>query len=159
MMYKIYEIPGTKIGCCQDEEIRIRKQQGFNDWIILAETDDIMEASKLERIFQKQKGYPVDKMPYWRMVENANKITEVKTESSRKNVTKAGLVGSHSRSDAKVKAARINVAKATEAAVRAGAPGKAGKANAEKPRKCPHCGKEGKGPTMFRYHYGNCKNQ
>ena len=27
-----------------------------------------------------------------------------------------------------------------------------------KTKKCPHCGKEGKGPNMSRYHFDNCKS-
>ena len=45
---------------------------------------------------------------------------------------------------------------------------KAGKASAKKQIEagthitsteyiCPHCGKKGKGPVMFKYHFSNCK--
>ena len=34
-------------------------------------------------------------------------------------------------------------------------------ANSEKPcgEKCPHCGLEGKGANMTRYHFDNCKQR
>lgn len=32
-----------------------------------------------------------------------------------------------------------------------------GKNKSFKSKKCPHCGKEGKGPNMSRYHFNNCK--
>jgi hypothetical protein len=34
---------------------------------------------------------------------------------------------------------------------------KGGKVMGNKEHTCPHCGKQGKGPIMFRYHMNNCK--
>ena len=36
---------------------------------------------------------------------------------------------------------------------------KGGKVMGNKHHTCPHCGKEGKGPIMFRYHMDNCKKK
>ncbi len=159
MRYKIYEIPGVKIGCCQNEELRIREQQGFNDWIILAETDDIMLASDMERSLQRQKGYKVDRVPYYRMIENGHKKTEKKARASKENYAQAGILAGRSRSEAKVAAARINIAKATKAAVEAGAPGKAGRVGGKKTasieRTCI-CGRTIKGAGYF-FHVKHCK--
>ncbi len=136
-MYYIYHIPGIKIGVSSEPEKRV-KAQGYNSFEILEQHEDINIVSKREKELQRQYGYRVDRPDYSASIE----------------LRKAG---SKSTSIAKVNAARENVKKATIAAVLAGAPGKAGKANAEKHRECPHCGKQGKGPTMFRYHFNNCK--
>jgi len=159
MKYKIYEIPGVKIGCCQDEELRIKEQQGFNDWIILAETDDIMLASDMERSLQRQKGYLVDRMPYYRMIENGHKTSTKKAKAAKENFAQGGLLGARSRSEAKVAAAKRNIAKATAAAVAAGAPGKAGRVGGKKTasieRTCT-CGRTIKGAGYF-LHVKYCK--
>jgi hypothetical protein len=136
-MYYIYHIPEIKIGVSMDPTKRVQNQ-GYNSFEILEEHEDINIVSKREKELQRQYGYRVDGPDYSATVERS--ITAAKSTSV-----------------AKVNAARENVKKATIAAVLAGAPGKAGKANAEKHRECPHCGKQGKGPTMFRYHFNNCK--
>jgi len=44
--------------------------QGFTDWEILEEHTDIYEVSNREIQLQKEYGLPVDKVPYWKSVEN-----------------------------------------------------------------------------------------
>ena len=44
--------------------------QGFSDWEILEEHNDINIASDREIELQKEYGYPVDKLPYWQSVAN-----------------------------------------------------------------------------------------
>jgi hypothetical protein len=136
-MYYIYHIPSVKIGVSKTPEKRVT-EQGYSDFEILEMHTDIYEVSKREKELQKEYGYRIDGPHYWQAIERR-------------------LENSKSRSAAKVAAARINVAKATIASVASGSPAKAGRANAEKHRKCPYCGKEGRGPTMFRYHFENCK--
>lgn len=138
-MYYIYHIPGIKIGVSSELEKRI-KAQGYESFEILEQHEDIDIVSKREKELQRQYGYRVDGPDYSSSIE-------------------LRMIGAKSKSIAKVNAAKENIKKATVAAVLAGAPSKAGKANAAKQRKCPYCGKEGTGPTMYRYHYENCKQK
>ena len=78
--YYIYHIPGIKIGCTSDLNKRMA-DQGFTDWNILEEHTDIHVASDREIELQKEYGYKVDSIPYWKSVKNRFKATK---ESARK---------------------------------------------------------------------------
>ena len=67
--YYIYHISGVKIGCTSDL-IKRMSDQGFTDWEILEEHTNIYEVSDREIQLQKEYGLPVDKVPYWKSVEN-----------------------------------------------------------------------------------------
>jgi NTP pyrophosphatase (non-canonical NTP hydrolase) len=60
--YKIYHILGKKIGCTTNIKKRVEQEQGFKpgEYEILYETDDIGEASKAEKLLQKDLGYKED---------------------------------------------------------------------------------------------------
>ena len=60
--YKIYHIPGVKIGCTTNVKIRVEEEQGYKpgEYDILYETDDIVEASEAERNLQKELKYKTD---------------------------------------------------------------------------------------------------
>ena len=60
--YKIYHIPGVKIGCTTNIKKRVEKEQGYKpgEYDILYETDDIVEASEAERNLQKELKYKTD---------------------------------------------------------------------------------------------------
>ena len=75
MIYYIYHIAGIKIGCTSDL-IKRMSDQGFTDWEILEEHTDIYEVSNREIQLQKDYGLPVDKVPYWKSVENRYKLTK-----------------------------------------------------------------------------------
>lgn len=64
--YKIYHIPGVKIGCTTNVQKRIIETQGYKpgEYEILFETDDVAEASRVEQTLQKDLGYKVDRKPY-----------------------------------------------------------------------------------------------
>ena len=66
MTYYIYHIPGKKIGVTRDLNKRVTEQQGYepHEYEILEETDDIDEASYMERMLQEEFGYCVDEIPY-----------------------------------------------------------------------------------------------
>lgn len=68
MIYYIYEIPGVKIGVTQDVVRRQRELKNKGSLILLGEYTDIFEVSDLELKLQAEKGYPVDKDPYWYVV-------------------------------------------------------------------------------------------
>jgi hypothetical protein len=88
-MYYIYHIPGIKIGCSSEIDIRV-ESQGFNNYDILEEHFDIYVASKRERELQKQYGYKIDNAPYWMTIENQiksrNKKSRIKAIKSRGKV-------------------------------------------------------------------------
>ena len=60
--YKIYHIPGIKIGCTTNIKKRVEEEQGYKpgEYDILYETDDIVEASEAERNLQKELKYKTD---------------------------------------------------------------------------------------------------
>ena len=53
--YKIYHIPGKKIGCTTNIKKRVEQEQGYKpgEYEILYETNNISEASKAEKALQK----------------------------------------------------------------------------------------------------------
>ena len=65
-MYYLYHIPGKKIGVTRDLKERVERQQGYNEdeYVVLMETDDILEVSNAEILMQKAFGYKVDAIPY-----------------------------------------------------------------------------------------------
>ena len=64
--YKIYHIPGVKVGCTTNIQRRVVEAQGYKpgEYEILFETDNVAEASKVEQQLQKDLGYKVDRKPY-----------------------------------------------------------------------------------------------
>ncbi len=83
--YKIYHIPGKKIGCTTNVEKRVQLEQGYKpgEYEILFETDDIKEASDAERTLQQDLGYKVDIKPYKELF----KSNYMKTHSSSEATT------------------------------------------------------------------------
>jgi hypothetical protein len=80
--YYIYHIPHFKrkngkigkIGCSDEVQARIEEQgYVFSECKILEIHTDIYVASDRELELQKQYGYPVDKYPYWIMIERRRK--------------------------------------------------------------------------------------
>jgi len=64
-MYYIYEIVGTKVGVTQDIAKRQNQQKDKGEMVLLETHNDIYKASERERELQAEKGYRVDKDPYW----------------------------------------------------------------------------------------------
>jgi len=75
MMYKVYHIPGKKIGVTKDLKRRVEDQQGYSsdEYQVILETDNINIASDMERLMQAEYGYPIDQTPYKNL--NCNKPT------------------------------------------------------------------------------------
>jgi hypothetical protein len=69
-MYTIYEIPGKKVGCDAKWPLRA-KEQGVNpdECKILQQEYDLIQVSIDEIWWQIELGYPVDKFPYFQVVE------------------------------------------------------------------------------------------
>lgn len=87
MTYTIYHIPGVKIGCTANLEVRM-KWQGFTEWQILEEHTDIYIASDRELELQKQYGYKVDDRPYWKSRERLMKAVQVSKETKNEWLSK-----------------------------------------------------------------------
>jgi hypothetical protein len=74
--YWIYHIPGIKIGVSNNPDVRT-KVQGFSEYEILEEHTNAKVVSEREMELQRQYGYPVDKIAYWKTLrwqKKGNKI-------------------------------------------------------------------------------------
>ena len=78
-MYYIYHIKGVKVGCTNDLKRRVEQIQGYKEYDILASTDNLSHASKLEIHFQEVFNYKKDKNSYLQLMINKNKKTMDKT--------------------------------------------------------------------------------
>ena len=84
--YYIYHIKGKKIGVSTEPKIRV-KRQGEIEFEILETHTDIYKVSDREIELQKQYGYKVDKVPYWKTYEQRKKYR------TKENCSKGGKVG------------------------------------------------------------------
>ena len=66
MKYYVYHVPGKKVGVTTNLKRRVEKQQGYAafDYEVLAETESIDEASKLEKTWQEAFKYEKDISSY-----------------------------------------------------------------------------------------------
>jgi hypothetical protein len=141
MIFKIYHVVGTKFGCAMEHQLKHRtKVQGFTDYVIHEEHTCIFEASKREIELQKEYGYPVDTIPYWKTVENAKKggwpdSAREAVSRAMKGKPKAHLTKEHQS--------------------RAGKSG--GKSSQNIIRVCPNCNQKIKGRVYFKSHGDKCK--
>ena len=69
-MYYIYHIEGIKVGCTNNPVKRIKIQQGYSDYKILAKTKNIDEACRLEFEWQDKLGYKRDIRTYKETINN-----------------------------------------------------------------------------------------
>jgi hypothetical protein len=160
-MYHIYHIKGVKIGCSTEPDVRVAKQ-GYTEYEILENHTDIHIASKREIQLQKQYGYPVDKIPYYRTIKVVSKGGKV---GGRVNLINGS--GIFAMSEEEKQSCRINGGKVQgNKNVETGQVSKAGKVSAKSPthpnnvkRKCEHCGKELNLGTYGRWHGDKCKNK
>jgi len=76
--YKVYHIPGKKVGCTTDIQKRVVETQGYKqgEYEILFETNDIVEASQAERTLQKDLGYKVDRNLYKDLFKKNKKMSK-----------------------------------------------------------------------------------
>ena len=82
--YKIYHIPGKKIGCTTNLKKRVEEAQGYKsgEYEVLFETDDIKEASNAEITLQKDLGYKVDMKPYKELFKSKYMKTHSSSEAT-----------------------------------------------------------------------------
>lgn len=79
-MYYIYHIPSVKIGCTKNHKRRVN-QQGYTEYTILEQYEDIDVASKRELELQKEYGYRVDTNTYSSSVQGYS-VEKVKRAGS-----------------------------------------------------------------------------
>ena len=84
MTYYLYHIPGKKIGVTRDLKERVERQQGYNEdeYVVLMETEDILEVSNAEILMQKAFGYKVDVVPYNKLKFNKMELKINVTEQT-----------------------------------------------------------------------------
>ena len=84
MTYYLYHIPGKKIGVTRDLKERVEHQQGYNEdeYVVLMETEDILEVSNAEILMQKAFGYKVDVVPYNKLKFNKMELKINVTEQT-----------------------------------------------------------------------------
>ena len=71
-MFYIYKTK-NKIGCTNNIENRVVKQQGYKDFKILFKTTNILLASNLELDLQKKHGFKQDRNKYYELINLKNK--------------------------------------------------------------------------------------
>ena len=71
-MYKIYHIPGKKIGVTRNLNKRVTEQQGYapDEYEVLEQSDDIDYISDREIELQKSYGYKVDRQSYKNLIKS-----------------------------------------------------------------------------------------
>lgn len=79
-MYYIYHIAGVKIGCSKNPTRRVN-QQGYTEYSILEQYEDIDIASKRELELQKEYGYKIDYNTYSKSIQGYS-IEKVKKAGS-----------------------------------------------------------------------------
>ena len=98
-MYYIYHIEGIKIGCSKNPNRRV-KEQGYNQYTILEEHDNINAASIRERELQKEYGYRIDDCDYNNIVNaqkigskigNTKKYRKIAAKSQKQTIKEKGL--------------------------------------------------------------------
>ena len=74
--YKIYHIPGQKVGCTTNVKRRVEQTQGYKsgEYEVLFETDDLLEASNTERAYQQNYGYKKDRTMYHKLIKRKKKM-------------------------------------------------------------------------------------
>jgi len=83
-MYKIYHIPGKKIGVTRNLNKRVTEQQGYapDEYEVLFTSEDIDFISNKEIELQKSYGYTVDRQTYKNLIKSNNKMKINVTEQT-----------------------------------------------------------------------------
>lgn len=81
--YYIYHIPGVKIGCTNNIKNRFRRYDVDIKYEILETHSDIYIASEREIELQKQYGYKVDTVRYWKVVATWGGDIETKKRNGK----------------------------------------------------------------------------
>lgn len=135
-MWYNYEIVGVKVGTVAAHQVkrRQRSQKHLGQMILREEHHCIYEASKRELELQKEKGYPVDSKPYW-------KVVQMTTPQSC--ITGGKVAG------------RMNVESGHLERIRSAG----GKTTAAMRVQCPYCNIISNPGVIGRWHGNNCKHK
>jgi hypothetical protein len=159
-MYYIYHIIGKKIGCSKNPNRRVN-QQGYTEFEILEQHEDIDIASKRELELQQQYEYKIDNTLYKQTVSSPT------IEGVKKGGQNAGKInGNKLKEEGKLKKwwseggkkqgpIQGNINKEN------GHMSRLGKQMTEYNNRiqiCPYCGKESRGVGYIRWHGERCKN-
>lgn len=158
-MYTIYHIPGVKIGCTNNPEKRI-KEQGYESYEILEEHNDIIIASNREIALQKEYGYSVDWIPYYKTINAPTKESRIRggKTAGKKNGPLAAIHGSGFNTiEFRSKGGKVGGKIAGRMAVESGVALISLKIANSRERICPYCNKNIKGPNYFKWHGDKCK--
>ena len=87
-MYKLYHIPGKKIGVTRNLKKRVTDQQGYHpgEYEVLFTSEDIDFISSKEIELQKSYGYTVDRQTYKNLI-NLNKKEKMKVNVTEQTTT------------------------------------------------------------------------
>lgn len=96
MQYYIYHIKGVKIGVTEDIKRRTKEHEDKYTLEVIEKHDCIYKASDREIELQKQYGYSIDKIPYWRFVKIMN------SPQANKKISEA-LIGKKQSEETKLK--------------------------------------------------------
>jgi hypothetical protein len=158
-MYYIYHIIGVKIGCSKNPQRRV-KQQGYTEFEILEQHEDINVASEREKELQKQYEYRVDGPDYKQSYEFFTKAGFNARSKGGKNS------GIKQRDNGNLKKWWSEGGK-TQGLIQGninkenGHMSNLGKQMTEYNNRiqiCPYCGKESRGIGYSRWHGERCKN-
>jgi hypothetical protein len=175
-MYTIYHIPGVKIGCTEQPPQDRVKDQGYINYEVLEEHEDVYIASNREIELQKQYGLPVDKVLYYVTLKlkyhpkrlDAVKNSKIIKESGRRCIVIGKTKENQSKNGKKggkiagkivyeQKKGMFSMSEEDKFKVRSNAGKIGGKIVASVERTCFYCNKTTKGPSYFRYHGDKCK--
>lgn len=75
-MYYVYYVRGVKVGCTNNLEKRVEKEQGYkkDDYEVLFSSNNITIAAEKEKHFQEMLGYKIDNISYDKLPVNKLKI-------------------------------------------------------------------------------------
>jgi NADH pyrophosphatase NudC (nudix superfamily) len=156
-MYYIYHIKGIKIGCSKEPNRRV-KNQGYTEFEILEQYEDIEIASKREIELQQQYGYKKDNIKY------SQTISSPTIEGIKKGGYNSG--NKERMRDIQKKYAHLGGLK--QGAIQGninkenGHMSRLGKKMTEYNNRvqiCPYCGKESRGVGYIRWHGDKCKKK
>jgi len=183
-MYYIYHIKGVKFGCSVEPKRRV-KVQGYSEYTIHETHTDIYIASDREQDLNREYGYPVDKVPYYKTVKIATqegREKSAKTKLLNGTLSKAGKIGGKAtfergtgifgmseeakfegRSEGGKAGGKIggkvsgkaNVESGHMQAIQLKGATLGGKAQTQVEYTCPYCLKVGKGNRFKSYHIDN----
>jgi hypothetical protein len=166
MKYYLYHIPNVKIGCSINPERRV-KSQGFTQYEILGEYENVEEASIAEIEHQKRFGYNVDNTKYSQTTNSPTKDGLIKAGEGFKTYWKELQVNNQEEYSRRVKIflsaggkkrGKIQGQKNKESGLISELGKKMSEIN-NMEQTCPHCNITAKGVGYHRWHGDKCRKK